>query len=43
MTRADEIDLAKRRVEACIEDYRLTLLSYALFLQGLKARREAEK
>lgn len=39
MTRADEIDLAKRRVEACFEDYRLELIRYAKFMDGLRKRR----
>jgi hypothetical protein len=38
MTRADLIDLHKRRVEACLEDYRLELLAYAEFMDDWRKR-----
>lgn len=40
--RADAIDLAKRRVESCIEDYRLALLAYAEWMAKWKARPKQE-
>jgi hypothetical protein len=40
--RADAIDLAKRRVEECLEDYRKELLAYAVWLEGYRARQAAQ-
>lgn len=38
MSRADLIDLHKRRVEACIEDYRQSILAYAEFMDDFRKR-----
>lgn len=42
MNRADEIELAKRRVEDCFEDYRKALLAYAEWVDAYR-KRQAEK
>lgn len=38
LSRADEIDLAKRRTEAALEDYRLALLAYAEWMDAYRKR-----
>lgn len=37
-TRADLIDMHKARVEACFEDYRLSLLAYAEWMDDFRKR-----
>lgn len=38
--RCDEIDHAKRQVEACIEDYRQSLLSYTEWMAAWRERQQ---
>jgi hypothetical protein len=41
--RADEADRQKRVVESCIEDYRQSLLAYAVWLEGWRKRQREQE
>ncbi len=40
--RCDEIDLAKKRVDSCFEDYRQAVLAYAAWMDGWRKRQQKQ-